>query len=144
MSIKKIALVLALGFTAAMSAQAADTAHDFDFNSAVERAVADGFLDGSVKFYLAGTRTGGKLLKPGVVTNKKTNGFAKSAEGSCDHVLRSNLLQLQQDAKAKGGNAVTNIVSYFKANESKSSTTYQCFKGTAITSVALKGDVVKF
>lgn len=144
MSFKKIALVLGLGLTAAVSAQAADKTYDYDFKSAVDRAVADGFLDGSVKFYLAGTHSGGKLVKPGVVTNKKTNGFGKSAEGSCDHVLRSALIQLQEDAKAKGGNAVTNIVSYFKANETKSTTTYQCVKGTAITSVALKGDIVKF
>ncbi|EPF70006.1 hypothetical protein [Acinetobacter rudis] len=144
MSMKKITLALALGLGTMLSAHAADKAYDYDFKSAVDRAVADGFLDGSVKFYLAGTHTGGKLLKPGVVTNKKTNGFAKSAEGSCDHVLRSNLIQLQESAKAQGANAVTNIVSYFKANESKSTTTYQCFKGTAITSVALKGDLVKF
>jgi len=74
----------------------------------------------------------------------ETNVFSKSVETACDHVLRSALIQLQNTAKAKGANAVTNIVSYFKSNESKSSTTYQCFKGTAVASVALKGDLVKF
>ncbi len=39
--------------------------------------VADGTLDGSVKFYLAGTRAGGKVIQKGLVTNKKTNGFAE-------------------------------------------------------------------
>lgn len=78
------------------------------------------------------------------MTNKKTNGFGKPAETACDHVLRSALIQLQNTAKAKGANSVTNIVSYFKANEAKSTTSYQCFKGTAIASVALKGDLVKF
>jgi len=38
-----------------VSAQTTDTADNVDFKSAVERAVADGTLDGSVKFYLAGT-----------------------------------------------------------------------------------------
>ena len=66
-------------FGGLVSAQAADTAHNLDFKSAVERAVADGTLDGSVKFYLAGTKSGGKVLQKDAVTNKKTNGFAKSA-----------------------------------------------------------------
>ena len=144
MSMKKLTLIAALCFGGLVSAQAADTAHNLDFKSAVERAVADGTLDGSVKFYLAGTKSGGKVIQKDAVTNKKTNGFAKSAETACDHVLRSALIQLQNTAKAQGANAVTNIVSYFKSNESKSATTYQCFKGMAITSVALKGNLVKF
>ncbi len=44
----------------------------------------------------------------------------------------------------RGANAVTNLVSYYKANETKSTKTYQCAKGTAIAGVALKGDLVKF
>lgn len=125
-------------------AQAADNVHNLDFKSAVERAVADGTLDGSVKFYLNGTKSGGKVIQPGIVTNKKTNGFGKSAENACDWVLRSALIQLQNAAKAKGANAVTNIVSYYKSNETKSTTTYECHKGTAVAGVALKGDIVKF
>lgn len=144
MLVKQFGFVVLLGFGGIVAAQAADTAHDFDFNTAVKQAVVDGTLDNSVKFYLAGTPSGGKLIKADVVTNKKTNGFGKSAEKACDHVLRSALIQLQNTAKAQGANGVTNIVSYFKANESKSATTYQCFKGTAIASVALKGDLVRF
>ncbi|OTG75579.1 excinuclease [Acinetobacter terrae] len=144
MLMKKLTLIAALCFGGVVSAQAADTAHNLDFKSAVERAVADGTLDGSVKFYLAGTKSGGKVVQKDAVTNKKTNAFAKSAETACDHVLRSALIQLQNTAKAQGVNSVTNIVSYFKANETKSTTTYQCFKGMAVASVALKADLVKF
>ncbi|RKG36124.1 excinuclease [Acinetobacter guerrae] len=144
MSLKKQFSLAVLCMGLMGTVQAADQVHDFDFKTAVDRAVADGTLDGSVKFYLSGTKSGGKVLQQGAVTNKKTNGFAKSAESSCDRVLRSALIQLQSAAKAKGGNAVTNIVSYFKSNEAKSSTTYQCYKGMAVTSVALKGDIVKF
>ena len=50
----------------------------------------------------------------------------------------------ENTAKAKGANAVTNIVSFYKSNESKNSTTYECAKGTAVAAVALKGDIVKF
>lgn len=144
MSLKKICAAAVLSLGAIASAQAADKMHDFNFKDAVERAVADGALDGSVKFYLAGTKSGGKVIQKGLVTNKKTNGFAKSAESSCDHVLRSALIQFQNTAKAKGANAVTNLVSFYKSNETRSATTYQCAKGTAMAGVALKGDIVKF
>ncbi|RLZ06914.1 excinuclease [Acinetobacter sp. 2JN-4] len=144
MSIKQLflATVLTTAFTA--SVQAADTVHQFDFKAAVDRAVADGTLDGSVKFYLKGNKSGGNVLEQDIVTNQKTNGFGKSAEKSCDWVLRSALLQLDKAAKARGANAVTNIVSYFKKNEAQSSTTYECHKGMAVAGVALKGDIVKF
>lgn len=141
---KKLLLVamLSAGFTATV--QAADEVHHFNFKEAVDRAVADGTLDGSVKFYLSGTKSGGKVIQKDVVTNKKTNGFAKSAEASCDWVLRSALIQMQNNAKAQGANAVTNIVSYFKSNETRSTTTYDCYKGTMMAGVTLKGDIVKF
>lgn len=144
MSLKKICAAAVLALGGITSASAADKMHDFNFKDAVDRAVADGALDGSVKFYLAGTKSGGKVIQKGLVTNKKTNGFAKSAESSCDHVLRSALIQFQNTAKAKGANAVTNLVSFYKSNETRSATTYQCAKGTAMAGVALKGDIVKF
>ena len=71
MFMKKIVLTAVLSLGAVVSAQAADTAHNLDFKSAVERAVADGTLDGSVKFYLAGTKSGGKVLQKDAVTKKK-------------------------------------------------------------------------
>lgn len=142
--IKKLALTTALLTGFAVSAHAADDVHQLDFKQAVQRAMADGTLDGSVKFYLAGTHSGGQVLKKGIVTNKKTNGFLKSAENSCDWVLRSALIQLQTAAKQRGANAVTNIVSYYKSNETRSTTTYECHKGATIAGVALKGDLVKF
>ncbi|AMW79782.1 excinuclease [Acinetobacter sp. TGL-Y2] len=143
MSLKKMAMTFTLCIGAAMGVHAADDMHNFNFKEAVDRAVADGFLDGSVKFYLAGTKSGGQVIEKDLVTNKKTNGFAKRANKACDHVLRSALIQFQNTAKAKGANAVTNIVSYYKSNENKSTTTYQCAKGTALAGVALKGDIVK-
>ena len=144
MLMKKLCAAAVLTVSATTAVQAADAMHDFNFKAAVDRAVADGTLDGSVKFYLAGTKSGGKVIEKGLVTNKKTNGFAKSAESSCDHVLRSALIQFQNTAKANGANAVTNLVSFYKSNETRSTTTYKCAKGTAIAGVALKGDIVKF
>lgn len=143
MSIKNICIALTLGLSGMASVQAADSMHQFNFKEAVDRAVAEGALDGSVKFYLAGTKSGGQVLQKGLVTNKKTNGFGKSAENACDHVLRSALIQFQNTAKSRGANAVTNITSFYKSNETRSTTTYDCAKGTAVAGVALKGDIAK-
>ncbi len=53
--------MLSAGFTATV--QAGDEVHQLNFKEAVDRAVADGTLDGSVKFYLKGTKSGGKIIK---------------------------------------------------------------------------------
>ena len=144
MNITRVLLASLCGLLLSAQAQAADRAVYFPFQEAVQRAVDDGFLDGSVTFHLAGTSQAGTVLQADAITNKKTNGFAKSAESSCDHVLRSALIQFQNTAKANGANAVTNLVSFYKSNETRSTTTYQCAKGTALAGVALKGDLVKF
>lgn len=122
-------------------AYAKDEAHHLDFNQAVQNAISKGLIDGQVKFYLAGTHSSGTVIQKDVVSNKKTNGFAKSAEKSCEHALHSALIHLDKAAKAKGATKVTNIVSYFKKNEYRSTTQYECYKGTAISSVTLKGDL---
>lgn len=141
---KKLLIATSLALAVAGSAHAADNVHHFNFNQGVANAVAAGAIDNSVKFSLAGAPTRpGKLIEAGIVTNQKTNGFGKSAETSCDWVLRSALIQLHKAAKARGGNAVVNITSYYRKNESRSSTTYECHKGAAIAGVALKGDIVR-
>jgi uncharacterized protein YbjQ (UPF0145 family) len=101
-------------------------------------------LDGSVKFYFGDTPHPEVLQTYGnFVTNKKTNGFAKSAGEACNHVLLSALLTLQDQAKSLGGNAVVNIHSYFKKNEASHDQQVECYKGFLMAGVALKGDVVK-
>jgi len=101
-------------------------------------------LDGSVKFYFGSSAHPAVVENLGnVVTNKKTNGFAKSAGEACQWVLLSALIALQDDAKSRGGNAVINIKSYFKRNEVSNDTQAECYKGFFIASTALKGDVVK-
>ena len=92
----------------------ADAVVHLPFQEAVQRATAEGVLDGSVQFYLAGTAAPGHVIKAGVVTNKKTNAFAKDDDKVYEHVLRSALIQLQLAAKNNGASSVRNIVSYFK------------------------------
>jgi uncharacterized protein YbjQ (UPF0145 family) len=125
-------------------AQARDSTLHLVFDDAVAKAVASGKIDGSVKFYLAGTGpTGGKVLNDNAITNKKTNGFGKSDEEACTWALFSALITLQNAAKAVGANAVTEIVSYYKRNVYKDSNNYECHAGGFVVGVALKGQLVK-
>lgn len=140
--LKKMSLVASLLFAMGTTAHAADKLEQFNFNQAVQNAISQGLIDGSVKFYLAGTG-GGQVIQKGLVSNKKTNGFAKSAEASCERALHSALIQFHKAAKAKGATKVVNIVSYYKSQTYSSTTQYQCGKGTAMAGVTLKGDLAR-
>lgn len=123
--------------------QARDTTHYLPFDKVVAQMTAEKKLDGSVKFYLAGVQPRGKVkvLSPAAVTNKKTNAFNKSDEAACEWALQSALLTLQDSARKVGANAVTNISSYYKRNERKDASTYECHAGAVMAGVALKGDL---
>ncbi|MCJ8170383.1 excinuclease [Atopomonas sediminilitoris] len=137
-----IALVGALTVAATQTANARDTALFLDFDSVVAEATQAGRLDGSVKFYLTGETLPGKAsIVREVVTNKKTNAFNKSDEEACSWVLQSALITLQDAAKAAGANAVTDIVSFYKRKEYKSSKQFECHAGAFVAGTALKGNL---
>ncbi|MEO8002382.1 MAG: excinuclease ATPase subunit [Arenimonas sp.] len=123
---------------------AADTVLHLDAKQAVDAGLANGSLDGSVKFYFAGQSTP-KVLKSMEedFTNKKSNAFGKSHEEACKWVMLSALITLQQSAKARGANAVIGISSYYKKVEYKSASQYECHAGNIISGVALKGRYAK-
>lgn len=101
-------------------------------------------IDGSVRFFLAGQKTPKVSSRMGEdVTNKKTNAANKSDEQACRWVGLSALKALQDGAKARGANAVVDIVSYYKKNEFKSASNYECYAGTILAGVALKGTYAK-
>nr|WP_225584144.1 excinuclease ATPase subunit [Pseudoxanthomonas sp. PXM02] len=130
---------------AAVPAFAADTRLELPLQELLDspQAKAAG-LDGSVRFYLAGQKTPAVVSRFGEdVTNKKTNGVGKSDAESCRWVALSALKALQEGAKDRGANAVINITSYFKKNEFKSPTNYECHAGGIMSGVALKGTYVK-
>ena len=70
------------------------------------------------------------------MTNKKTNAANKSDAEACRWVALS-ALRAQDGARSRA-NAVVDIVSYYKKNEFKSSTNYECYAGTILAGVALK------
>ncbi|MET1026299.1 MAG: hypothetical protein ABWY00_03960 [Dongiaceae bacterium] len=77
------------------------------------------------------------------VTNRKTNSVGRPDEEACKWAMMSALKELGDRAVSEGGNAVINIVSYYKKNVFASDTLYECHAGAFVAGVALKGAVVK-
>jgi uncharacterized protein YbjQ (UPF0145 family) len=124
---------------------AADQVVHLAFSNAVAAATQSGKLDGSVKFYLAGTQPAGQVtvVDDNVSTNRKTNAFGKSAQVTCDWALQSALISLQDDAKKAGANAVVDIVSNYDDHEYRDSQNYECHVGFLMSGVVLKAKLAK-
>lgn len=100
-------------------------------------------IDGSVRFYLAGQKVGVVSRLGEDVANRKTNAANKSDVEACNWVALSALKALQDNAKQRGANAVVDIVSYYKKSEFRSASNFECFAGTWVAGVALKGSYAK-
>ena len=127
--------------------------HAFARETRVEQSLADlvnsqeakdAGIDGSVKFYLAGQNHPAVLQSFGSdVSNRKTNAANKSDAEACRWVTLSVLKALQDGAKAKGANAVVDVVSFYKSNEFSSPNNYECYAGAILAGMALKGTYAK-
>jgi uncharacterized protein YbjQ (UPF0145 family) len=97
-----------------------------------------------VAFYFGKQAPTGKAVDLGeFVTNRKTNSVGRPDEEACRWAMMAALKVLRERAIAEGGNAVVNIVSYYKKNTFSSDTLYECHAGAVVAGVALKGTVVK-
>lgn len=134
---------LSLSLACSAHAVAADRTVFLPLQPAIDAALAAGKIDGSVKFYLAGTGPKGQVLEAGVVTNRKTNAFAKKDADACLWVAQSAVIALHEAAKKANANAVTNIVSYYRKSEYSSKTDYECHAGAVVAGVALRGDLAR-
>lgn len=134
-------VVLMLGSAAV---QARDTVVQVALDAVLEMPEAKEKLDPGFKFFLAGAKTPrhGKALGEGV-TNQKTNGVGKSDDFGCRWAILSGLIRLQEEGKRYGANAVVELVSYYKRNESRNAETIECHAGTFVIGAALKGKYVK-
>ena len=141
---KRILATAALALLTVPTAFAADTRLELPLRELINspQARAAG-IDGSVRFYLAGQKVNVLQRMGEDVTNKKTNAANKSDEEACRWVALSALKALQDGAKSRGANAVVDIVSYYKKNEFKSTTDYECYAGAILAGVALKGTYAK-
>ncbi len=140
------AVIAVLGISQTISgpARADDEKHVYPVAGVLNTPDAKEKLDGSVSFYFGNTKHPAVKTNFGeTVTNKKTNGFAKSDHEACMHVMLSALIALQEEAKSQGANAVINIHSYFKKNDVSYDDKFECYSGFLMSGVALKGDIVK-
>jgi len=142
---RRFALIAATALLAlASTAQARETRVEQSLHELVTSAEARHVgIDGSVKFSLAGEKVSVVERLGEDVTNKKTNAANKSDAEACRWVALSALRALQDGAKSRGANAVVDIVSYYKKNEFKSTTHYECYAGAILAGVALKGTYAK-
>ena len=140
---KLIILTLAISGFYGFNAFARDDAHHLSINDAMASSDFKEKLPGDVTFYFSDqayavpTKTMGEFI-----TNKKTNAFGKSDTEACEWVFLSAMIALRDRALAEGGNAVVDIVSFYKRNEYASATEYECHAGAVMAGVALKGRVV--
>ncbi|MFC7422182.1 excinuclease ATPase subunit [Iodobacter arcticus] len=140
---KKIATLLIAGFLST-SAFARDTVLQIPLADVLAMPEAQGKLDGSVKFYLAGQKTPKITQKLSEdISNQKTNSVGKSDEFGCKWAALSALIAFQNSAKKEGANAVVDLVSYYRKNETKSDSTIECHAGGFVIGVALKGSYAK-
>ena len=136
------ALLLACGSLGA--AQARDTRLLVPLEEVIQMGLADGKLDGSVKFYLSGARTPGVSAKLGEDTsNKKTNGVGKDDATACKWAALSALIAFQDSAKQKGANAVIDLHSFNKRNVVKNPTHIECRAGAVVVGTTLQGTYAK-
>lgn len=133
------AVVLA-SMLVATAASARDTVLHIPLADVLAMPEAQGKLDSNMKFFLAGQATPTVVKRFSTdVSNPKTNGVGKTDEFGCKWAALSALISLQNSAKREGANAVIDIVSYYKKNEYRSATEFECHAGAIIIGVALKG-----
>jgi hypothetical protein len=136
----KLIVASLLALAAAVPAYARNTPVTVTLQSVLEMPEAQAKLDGSVKFYLAGSPTPKVIKKFGEDTsNAKTNAFNKTAEEACRWNALSALIKFQDHAKRDGANAVVEISSYNNHEAFTSPTDLQCSDGAFLAGIALKG-----
>lgn len=134
-------LVPCMMLAVALPAFARDTIVNIPLADVVAMGEAQSKLDGSVRFYLADAAGAPKVVKrmDSDVSNLKTNALNKTDLEACKWVALSVLVAFQNSAKARGANAVVDLVSYYKKRETKSPTTVECHAGATVAGLALKG-----
>lgn len=76
-------------------------------------------------------------------TSKRTRAFNRDDRDACEWVFLTAMLELQKKAESLGADAVVNIRSNWKNEQTSSPSTFVCAKGSMIAGVALIGEFVK-
>ncbi len=135
-----IMLVLILWFGVA---EARDDRSLFSFADAMSTPDAQSLLQDDIAFHFGdGNHPAIKRNIGNWMSNKKTNAFNKSDLRACQRAFLSAMISLRDRARREGGDAVVNIVSYYKKNRFSSETDFECGAGNVVAGVTLRGDVV--
>ena len=103
-----------------------------------------GKLDPGIKLYFGKASPAWIARSLGTwTTNKKANAFGRDDKQACERAFVSAMIQLQQRARAEGGDAVIGITSYYKKIVTESETQYMCGAGAIMAGVAFRAQVVK-
>lgn len=143
---KHFAIAAALALIAfAPHADARNTRHELPLQELLNSPKArEAGIDGSVRFYLKGASHPAVSSRMGEdIGNRKTNAANKSDVEACNWVALSVLVAFQEKAKSMGANAVVDLTSFYKRREFVSPTNYECFAGTILAGVTLKGTYAK-
>ena len=136
-------LVFLIGFLPGQ-AFSEDTINHFSIQHALGQAVAKKKVDPRIKLVFGKKLDPAKMRDLGtIIANPKTNGFNKSDEEACLWVFVSAVLELQEQARIRGADAVVDIVSYYKKNVYADEQKFECAKGTFVAAVALRGTAVR-
>ena len=138
-----IAMLALMAF--APQAEARNTRHELPLQELLNSPMArEAGIDGSVRFYLRGAAHPPIQSRMGDdIGNRKTNAANKSDVEACNWVALTVLKAFQEKAKAMGANAVVDMVSFYKRREFSSPTNYECYAGTILAGVTLKGTYAK-
>jgi uncharacterized protein YbjQ (UPF0145 family) len=140
-----IVAIVAMGCMTYASAKGRDDHIKLPIQGALEKGQSYKDTVGSdIKLFWGTQKTPAVDRKMGEFTsNKKTNAANKSDQEACDLAFISAVIGLQQRARKEGGNAVVNIHSVYKGEDSNSPTEFICGAGKIMAGVALRGTVVK-
>lgn len=137
-------VMAALTISAVTPAAARDTPYHLKIDDVKKDARYGESVPSDVTFYFADQKPANIDKELGeFVTNRKTNSVGRPDEDACRWAMMSALKELAERAKQEGGNAVINVVSYYKKVVFTSATEYECHAGAFVAGVALKGTVVK-
>ncbi len=138
------ALVLVLGIMCvATAADARDDKLHLPLADVLNSPDAKAKLDPGVALYFGKQPYATPAQRMGTFTaNEKTNFFNKTDEEGCNWVFLSAVRKLQEQARRNGGNAIVNVISFYKNQEFSSETEFECGAGNVVGGVALRGEVV--
>lgn len=138
-------VVLLLSVAVVGAAAPAFARNTEEFFSAQEAAESDvgrsHLLD--VPFYLKGQRHPPvvKVLSE-VSSSRSASGAFRSDETSCRSAFLDALRRMQEQAQQDGADAIVDIVSTTRGQETESPTDYRCVAGAVVVHVGLRGKLV--